>query len=46
VNQAVALEASLGKPVISINTATLWHALRANGITDQPAGFGRLLSEF
>jgi maleate isomerase len=46
VNQAVALEASLGKPVISINTATLWHALRANGITDQPAGFGRLLQEF
>ncbi len=35
----------LGKPVIAINTATYWHALRANGITDKIHGFGRLLSE-
>jgi maleate isomerase len=35
----------LGKPVIAINTATYWHALRANGITDQVYGFGRLLEE-
>lgn len=36
----------LGKPVIAINTATYWHALRANGINDKVQGFGRLLSEF
>lgn len=34
----------LGKPVIAINTATYWHALRSVGITDQMQGFGRLLS--
>ena len=36
----------LEKPVIAINTATYWHALRANGIKDPIAGFGRLLEEF
>lgn len=36
----------LGKPVIAINTATYWHALRTNGIHDKVMGFGRLLSEF
>jgi hypothetical protein len=36
----------LGKPVIAINTATYWHALRQNGITDKMQGFGRLLEEF
>lgn len=36
----------LGKPVIAINTATYWHALRANGINDKIQGFGRLMSEF
>ncbi|WP_376098136.1 arylmalonate decarboxylase [Roseomonas sp. CCTCC AB2023176] len=36
----------LGKPVIAINTATYWHALRTNGIADRMDGFGRLLSEF
>ena len=35
----------LGKPVIAINTATYWHALRANGINDKMLGFGRLLSD-
>jgi maleate isomerase len=35
----------LGKPVIAINTATYWHALRANGIADKVYGFGRLLEE-
>lgn len=35
----------LGKPVIAINTATYWHALRANGIEDKVPGFGRLLLE-
>ena len=40
---AAAAELWLGKPVIAINTATYWHALRANDIRDQFAGFGRLL---
>jgi len=44
--QAERLEMELNKPVIAINTATYWHALRANGIEDKISGFGRLLSEF
>ncbi|MBC8242378.1 MAG: arylmalonate decarboxylase [Alphaproteobacteria bacterium] len=36
----------LGKPVIAINTALYWHALRQNGINDKILGWGRLLSEF
>lgn len=36
----------LGKPIIAINTATYWHALRANGINDKIHGFGRLLTDF
>lgn len=36
----------LEKPVIAINTATYWHALRTMGITDQTDGFGRLLANF
>ena len=39
-------EKELGKPVIAINTATYWHALRALGINDRIAGLGRLLEEF
>lgn len=46
VRLAAEAEAWLGKPVIAINTATYWHALRANKINDQMAGFGRLLSDF
>jgi maleate isomerase len=46
VRLAAAAELWLGKPVIAINTATYWHALRANGIMDKIAGFGRLLEEF
>jgi maleate isomerase len=34
-----------GKPVVAINAATYWHALRANGIADRVHGFGRLLEE-
>jgi len=45
VRQAASLETELGKPVLAINAATLWHALRATGINDQIAGFGRLLAE-
>ena len=40
---AAAAEVFLGKPVIAINTATYWHALRAQGINDKVAGFGNLL---
>jgi maleate isomerase len=32
------MEAELGKPVIPINAATYWHALRAMGINDQFPG--------
>ena len=46
VRLCAAAELWLGKPVIAINTATYWHALRTNGITDKIAGFGRLLEEF
>ena len=41
---AAAAELYLGKPVIAINAATYWHALRAVGITDKLQGFGTLLS--
>ena len=41
--QAATLEEKLGKPVIAINTATYWHALRSAGIDDGVSGFGRLM---
>lgn len=40
-----AAEGWLGKLVIAINTATLWHAYRASGLTDRAYGFGSLPSE-
>ena len=46
VRLAAAAELWLGKPVIAINTATWWHALRANDIHDKFDGFGRLMAEF
>ncbi|WP_163930130.1 Asp/Glu racemase [Paraferrimonas sp. SM1919] len=36
----------LDKPLIPINVATVWHALRACGIDDKITGHGRLLEEF
>jgi maleate isomerase len=39
-------EQRLGKPVIAINTAIYWYALRQNGLSDKLDGFGALLSEF
>jgi maleate isomerase len=36
----------IDKPVIAINTATYWWALRQNGITDKLQGFGSLLSKY
>ena len=35
----------IDKPVIAINTATYWWALRQNGIKDKVEGFGSLLLE-
>lgn len=35
----------LDKPVIAINTATYWWALRQNGITDRVQGYGSLLMD-
>jgi len=43
---AAAAELWLGKPVMAINTATYWHALRQNKINDKVQGMGRLLEEF
>ncbi|UPY36280.1 arylmalonate decarboxylase [Sediminicoccus sp. KRV36] len=42
---AASAEPWLGKPVIAINTATYWHALRSRGITDRMRGCGRLMEE-
>jgi maleate isomerase len=39
------LEAELGIPIIPVNTASYWRALRTCGVDDQFAGFGRLLAE-
>jgi maleate isomerase len=36
----------LNKPVIAVNIATYWHALRTCGLQDQMKGFTRLMSEF
>jgi maleate isomerase len=36
----------LGKPVLAINAATWWMALRQNGIEDKLYGFGRILEDF
>jgi len=38
------LERELGKPVLSSTQALLWRALRAVGVTEGVAGFGRLLA--
>lgn len=46
VRLAAAAELYLGKPVIAINAATYWNALRQNGIADRKIGFGRLMEEF
>lgn len=40
------LEQQLGKPVIPINIATIWHAFRAHGIEDKIFGRGWLLERF
>jgi maleate isomerase len=40
------LEKQLGKPVIPINVATIWHALRAQGVDDKVYGRGWLMERF
>jgi maleate isomerase len=44
--RAAMAEFWLGKPVVALNTATDWHALRQCGVEDKVRGFGRLLAEF
>ena len=43
---AAACELFMEKPVIAINTATYWYALRQNGIEDRITGYGSLLTDF
>ena len=43
---AAAAELWLGKPVVAINAATYWHALRSNDIREPIAGFGRFMEAF
>ena len=42
---ADSLEDRHGKPVVAINTATLWRALRESGIDDRIPGYGALLRD-
>jgi maleate isomerase len=45
VAEIAALERETGRPIVACNAAVYWQALRAAGIDDKIAGFGRLLSE-
>jgi maleate isomerase len=40
-----AIERKHGRPLVGVNVATYWAALRAIGIADRIAGFGRLVAE-
>jgi maleate isomerase len=42
---AEALEGELGRPVVTSNTAAVWHCLRKMTVPDRVEGFGRLLRE-
>ena len=42
--QAASAEQIFAKPVLAVNTACYWSALRDAGITDKHNGFGRLLA--
>jgi maleate isomerase len=46
VRLAAAAERFFAKPVVAINTATYWHALRACGIEDKVGGYGQLLEKY
>lgn len=39
-------EQRFATPVVSVNNACMWHALRSSGIADRISGYGRLLEEF
>jgi maleate isomerase len=39
------IEGVLGRPVVTSNTAAVWHCLRTLGINDPVPGFGRLLRD-
>ena len=43
VEAVAAIEARIGKPVVSSNQSTIWTALRALGVTEPLKGFGSLL---
>ena len=43
VHQLEELEQKLGKPIVSVNAATYWYALRTLGVSDAMPGFGSLL---
>lgn len=45
VQVAAEAERWIGKPVIAINAAIYWYALRKNGIADQIPGYGSLLMD-
>ena len=40
------MERIVDKPVIAINAATWWMALRDNGVDERLHGFGSLLREY
>ena len=42
---AAEAEKRLKKPIIAVNIATIWHALRSFGIKDRIYGYGRILWE-
>ena len=37
------LEAAHGKPIVAVNAASMWFAMRTLGIDDAVTGFGALL---
>jgi maleate isomerase len=43
VEAAAAIEARVGKPVVTSNQSTIWASLRVLGVTQPVTGFGRLL---
>lgn len=42
VDKIAELEQTFGRPVVSVNVATYWYALRKHGIQDPLTGFGKL----
>ena len=43
---AAVAEQWLDRPVICVNVATYWHALRTNGISDRVGGYGALMERY